>query len=317
MGPVAHRPRWGVILAGGDGKRLLPLTKRLTGEERPKQFCAVYGKSTLLEQTLQRVNRIVAPGRIILVLTKNHEPFFHGQVEHVSSSHLLVQPSNKGTTPAILYSLIRIQAEDASAQVAFFPSDHYVSNSQCFSSQIRLAFALAAMRPERVILLGIEPAMPESSYGWIEPGRPLDSPRSNSLCSVSRFWEKPSLSQALELYRRHCLWNSFIMVGGIAAFIGMIRRATPGIHVLFESIQDWLHSPFEGDALSGIYARMAVSSFSTDVLASNTQALDVLRSTGFEWSDLGEPSRVLKLCEKKGIKSEEEYCLMYKAGSTA
>jgi mannose-1-phosphate guanylyltransferase len=124
---------------------------------------------------------------------------------------------------------------------------------------------------------------------------------------VIRFWEKPSRSQALDLYRQRCLWNSFIMAGSIRAFIRMIRQASPEMHVMFESISRWLGSALEQDALTGVYGGLSTSSFAADVLTANTQMLAVLRSSGFEWSDLGEPMRVMKLLGKKGVKSEEEY----------
>src|SRR6201993_2555615 len=74
-----HFERWGIILAGGDGKRLLPLTRRITGDDRPKQFCALTGGETLLVETRQRVSRVVSDQQTLLVLTQTHESFFEDQ----------------------------------------------------------------------------------------------------------------------------------------------------------------------------------------------------------------------------------------------
>src|SRR5436190_1523962 len=99
--------RWGVILAGGDGSRLLPLTRLLTGDERPKQFCRIGGDETLLEKTSRRVSLKIAAENTAVVVTETHEPFYRSALSHLSPENLVVQAKNKGTAPAILYSLLR------------------------------------------------------------------------------------------------------------------------------------------------------------------------------------------------------------------
>jgi hypothetical protein len=125
-----------LILAGGDGKRLLPLTRRIAGDDRPKQFCAVLGNETLLRQTQRRVSQLVRPWRTLLVLTSTHESFYADDVAGIPSSRLLIQPSNQGTAPAILYSLLRLWEMDPKGLVAFFPSDHHFSDDDAFSRHI-------------------------------------------------------------------------------------------------------------------------------------------------------------------------------------
>jgi mannose-1-phosphate guanylyltransferase len=165
--------RWAVILAGGDGQRLLPLTRILAGDDRPKQFCSILGGETLLDQTLRRVARIVRLNRTFSVVTKGHERFYSPYERNARGTRLLVQPHNRGTAPAILHSLARLQKIDPEAVVGFFPSDHHFPNDQAFSDCVRQVDETAESYSSAVILVGIVPNQPEPDYGWIEPGEPL------------------------------------------------------------------------------------------------------------------------------------------------
>lgn len=296
--------RWGAILAGGDGTRLLPLTRKIIGDDRPKQFCAIMGKETLLQQTQQRISRLVPQRRTLLVLTRTHERFYADQVSEMPASRLIVQPCNQGTAPAILYSLMRLRETDPQGIVAFFPSDHYFSDDEAFIGHIDSAYEAVVARPEVVILLGITAETPEVEYGWIEPGIPLGSPLPDSICRVSCFWEKPNATVASVLMERGCLWNSFIMVGRVYAFLQLIRRALPSLVEAFESIRPSFSKASERAALCDLYTSIRATNFSQDVLSLYPRNLAVLRGTGLGWSDLGEPSRVLSVLERKGVQPE-------------
>jgi mannose-1-phosphate guanylyltransferase len=296
--------RWGLILAGSDGKRLLPLTRRITGDDRPKQFCAIVGDETLLQQTRRRVSRLVPRWRTLLMLTKTHESFYADQVAGLPSSCVLIQPSNRGTAPAILYSLIHLCEMDPKAVVAFFPSDHYFSDDEAFVRQIGSAYALAAIQPEAVFLLGITPETPEVEYGWIEPGAPLGNQAPNSVCRVSRFWEKPHQALASALMDRGCLWNSFVMIGHVNAFLNLVRHALPDLVDSFESIRQSFFTTAEPVSIRDLYSVIHATSFSEKVLSVRPDRLAVLRGTGLGWSDLGEPSRVLSILDRKNVEKE-------------
>jgi len=287
--------RWGVILAGGDGKRLLPLTRRITGDDRPKQFCALTGGETLLKQTRRRVARITPEARTLLILTRTHERYYADEVMEVPSSCLLIQPHNHGTAPAIAYGLTSLRQMDPQGLVAFFPSDHHFANDGAFVAHIDLAFAQAKSHPARVILLGIEPEAPEETYGWIEPGCPLAGDSTNRISNVSRFWEKPSRRTASHLMRRGCLWNSFVMVGTVDAFINMIRHTLPNLLAGLEYICATTDSGTREKGLRDLYHKVPATNFSDEVLVARPSDLAVIRARGLGWSDLGEPKRVASM----------------------
>src|SRR5215208_4223860 len=111
---------WAVILAGGDGTRLKCLSRKIAGDERPKQFCSLLGKRTLLEETQRRAALELAPERTVCVVNCAHEEFYAPILRREAAQSIVVQPRNRGTAPAILYSLLRIAAVDPKAIVAFF-----------------------------------------------------------------------------------------------------------------------------------------------------------------------------------------------------
>jgi mannose-1-phosphate guanylyltransferase len=106
---------------------------------------------------------------------------------------------------------------------------------------------------------------------------------------------------------RGCLWNSFVMVGHIHAFLNLFGHALPALVEAFESIQSSFSTAREASALRELYSRIRSASFSEDVLSPQTNGLAVLCCTGLGWSDLGEPSRVRSLIEHKGIQTTREF----------
>ena len=291
--------RWGIILAGGDGKRLLPLTRRITGDDRPKQFCALTGGETLLDQTRRRVSRVVADQRTLFLLTQTHECFFADQLAGLAPERLLIQPHNHGTAPAIAYSLTYLNQIDPAAVVSFFPSDHHFANADAFAACVDLAFAQAEQNPERVILLGVTPDSPEEAYGWIEPGTSLAA---SPAFEVRCFWEKPSRRVAARLMRGGSLWNSFVMVGRVGAFLEMIRRTLPDLLTSFEAMWATVSPGMEAGSLMELYATIPPTNFSDEVLSVSSSDLAVLPARGLGWSDIGEPQRALSALRIPGIR---------------
>ena len=301
---MGMKKQWAIILAGGDGTRLQSMTRAITGDNRPKQFVPVIGRSTLLDQTRRRVALSIEPSRTLIVVTQKHRRFYEPLAEEIPGSLLLEQPANKGTAPAILYALLRVAAKSPKAVVALFPSDHFFADDEEFMSHIDVAIDAVEVQPETVTLLGITPTTPETEYGWIEPQPSILAGAQKSITRVSRFWEKPNLSLATSLMENGCLWNSFVMVGCVDALLRMTRAAMPEMYADFAAITPAFETVTEHKALAALYSHIEDSNFSHQVLAARPGDLMVMRVGDVGWSDLGEPNRVLSTLARIGVQAE-------------
>jgi mannose-1-phosphate guanylyltransferase len=296
-----HQQVWAIVLAGGDGTRLRSLTQLISGEDRPKQFCRVYGGKTLLAHTRARLAGAFHPERTAFVLVKAHERFYRSELTDVEPDQLIVQPGNKGTTAAVICSLLRITSLAGDPVVAFFPTDHYYANEREFSLAVDRAVRVAQHHADTLVVLGAQAEHAEVEYGWIEPGTHFDCHFTKGLLRVSRFWEKPSYATAQALLARDCLWNTFVMVGRASLFLALLGNSmAPGVLDAFVAAQQHKHDP--DLAQDKLWASLTAGDFSHQVLTLSTQHLAVLRVGDIGWSDLGTPERVRAALARSGVK---------------
>ena len=293
-------PPWALILAGGDGTRLRALTRQIAGDPRPKQFCPLLDGETLLDRTRRRVDLLTRPDRQVVIVTRPHEPYFRPLVTDLAPDRLVIQPDNRGTAAGLLYPLMRIADLAGDVPVAVFPSDHFVDNDAAFVAAVAGAVDALAADPDRVILLGIEAASPETEYGWIEPAAQDLGPQPVPVLPIQRFWEKPAPDLAAALLSRGCLWNSFVMVGRVPAFIDLIRAGAPELARAFEPVQRVLGSSRERAVIDRVYASLDQVNFSECVLEPSAGRLGVVRLKGIEWSDWGNAERVFATIRRTG-----------------
>jgi mannose-1-phosphate guanylyltransferase len=294
---------WALILAGGDGTRLRPLTSQIAGDDRPKQFCALIDGETLLERTRRRADLLTRFDHQAVVVSRAHERFFEPLVRELPPGRLVIQPENRGTTAGIVYPLLHIMELAGDVPVVVLPSDHYVSDDVAFMAYARAAVDVVGLRPDLVVLLGIEPTRPEIEYGWIAPTDvpfPLDG---EPIFAIRRFWEKPSPPMAERLFQGGCLWNSFVMVGWASTFLGLVGATHPALLRAFAPLRLVIGTAHERRTVDRIYHRLPpATGFSETVLAAATHRLGVVRVKGLEWSDWGHPRRVLASLGRAGIR---------------
>ncbi len=301
VGCVSSRAhRWGVILAGGDGVRLRPLTQLICGDDRPKQFCTLFGGRTLLGQTLQRSEQTIPREQLLVSLAGQHCKWYSREAG-LRPAQRVVQPANKGTAPPILHSLLSLAQLDAQALVAILPCDHHYSDEESFASALECAFETAAGRTDSVVLLGAKPDYPEVEYGWIELGSPL-AHEGSELFRVRGFREKPAIDVARRLLEQGSVWNTFVMVGHVQAFLQMVQATIPDLLSMLGSARMWTGE--ETHIEHSLYERVPSVSFSHRVLSAEPDRLVVLRLNDVGWSDLGDPGRAFMAARKSGCEPE-------------
>ncbi len=216
-----------VILCGGSGTRLWPLSRAMY----PKQFIpSIDGTNeSMLASTLRRLGPGMGFGAPTLLSHNDHRFLLRDEVERtgVEPREILLEPLSRNTAPAIVSAALSVAGQAPDAVLAVMPSDHVVQDANGFVQAVRRAAKISAQG--RFVLFAIKPDAPNTGYGYIRQGDPLNGTGDGGY-KIDAFVEKPDLATA-ERYLREggYFWNSGIFILPVSLFLDEVGRLAPDL----------------------------------------------------------------------------------------
>ena len=272
---------YAVILAGGGGTRLWPLSS----PERPQPFLPLLGERTLLQLGAERLVGLVEPASIFVVTDRRYADLVAAQLP---LANVLSEPQGRNTAAAIALATVAIDRPDDEVMLVL-PADQTVERGDEFRAALRTAEAAAAGVPgvaRPIVTLGIKPTYPATVYGYIVPTGPAETvdaqaPGPRRVYGVERFTEKPDLVMAESMFEdRLASWNAGIFVWQRSTIRAAFERDAPDILAT-------VTKGLTGD-LSDAYDRVRATSIDYAVLEPASVAGDVVvLPIDVGWNDLG------------------------------
>lgn len=273
-----------VILAGGSGTRLWPLSRQLY----PKQFLNLGGGHTLFQETLLRLKNMGLARPPIVICNEEHRFIVAEQLQliDISANTILLEPVVRNTAPALAVSALKAVKDDSNAILLALPSDHFIGNLKAFQKAIQEGADLAAQN--HLVTFGVVPLAPETGYGYIRKGPPLAAKANMSAAwQIDRFVEKPDLALASGYVASgEYLWNSGIFMFKASKLIEEVNNFTPAIINACEAALEKGQSDLD-------FYRLDVDSFtacpsdSIDYAIMEKTSCGVMIALDSDWNDLG------------------------------
>jgi mannose-1-phosphate guanylyltransferase len=216
-----------VIRAGGVGTRLWPYSR----QGKPKQFHAMAGQGTMLQQAVERIAPIATMDDIYVSTGAGMEELVRRQLPDLPEDHLIVEPALRNTGPAVALECALIEARTPGCTIASLGSDHYIGRPDVFNHLLQVAERAAEAHPDTLFTVGVKPTRPETGYGYIGKGDELLRDGDDGIWQVSEFTEKPDLERARQYVDSgRFLWNSNMFVWRADTVLELFQRCAPEIH---------------------------------------------------------------------------------------
>jgi mannose-1-phosphate guanylyltransferase len=274
-----------VILVGGKGKRLRPLSTAT----RPKAFlCLTRDGKTMFRKTVDRARGLVNENGIVVVANKAHERLVKKDIGPITKGHLITEPLSRNTAPAIALAASRLAAQYGDCIMAVIPSDQYINDRKKYIEAMRAGVDFVRSAKDVIVLLGIKPSLPSTHLGYV---RIAVKSRSRGIYKVEKFTEKPDLKNArLYVKSSRYLWNA-------GAFIFKARTILKALAVFKPDILRVLDA---ADSELRNYKNMPDISIDYAVMEKSDNIYCVKGS--YDWCDIGNFGALKTILKDEGLK---------------
>jgi len=273
---------YAVILAGGSGSRLWPLSR----QQLPKQFLALEGKDSLIQTTINRLSPVIEAQSVLIVTQEAHAK---GEAYHTLLPYkTLFEPIGRNTAPAIALAAAYLKAGGADPIMVVLPADHIIKDAEGFRSQLNIA--IKAAESGKLVTFGIQPTRPDTGFGYIKAHCEDDS----EIYEVDRFTEKPDVATAEKfLNEGGYYWNSGMFVWRTSVILAEIQQHLPAVDQVLQNIISTTQSgaTFQ-QAVEKHFALMPSISVDYGVLEKSSRVSLIPCDIG--WNDVGSWQAVLE-----------------------
>lgn len=272
---------YAVIMAGGGGTRLWPVSRK----ERPKQLLPLIGQETLFQSTVQRLENLFPPERILVVTVEDQAREMVQQAPSILKENYILEPAPRGTASVVGLAAAILQKRDPDASMAILPSDHFIRNRDLFHYLLRAAFEVA--ENGYLVTLGITPTHPSTAYGYIQQGQPLSGGYKYPAYEVKSFMEKPDEETAQKLLRSgdHS-WNSGMFVWRADVILKEINKQMPALDKALKEIGTVWGTEKQAEVLKERWRDLKVKTVDYGIME-KAERVAVLPAGGLGWSDVG------------------------------
>ena len=278
---------YAILLAGGTGTRLWPVSRQLY----PKQLVKFIGDDSLVQSTIKRLSPVMDPDCVRIVCGEQH---FHEIARHVqdiglqADGKILCEPSGRNTAPAILLAVLNVLHFDNDAVLCVFPADHVIGDMNRFHERLRAAIRLADQG--YIVTFGITPHYPETGYGYVEGSQEVDE----GALTVNRFVEKPDKKTAQQyIAAGNFFWNSGMFAFKASVILEEFRTHQPDLLKKMNAIYNGTDSIDKAD-----YDQLP--DISIDYAIMEKTARGVVLPSDFGWSDIGSWKSLYDFLPKDG-----------------